>query len=181
MKKQLANIISSSRIAAAIALYFFSTVTAPFLVLYAFCGLTDAIDGPVARKTNSTSELGATLDTIGDVATYVAIAKILIAAHLVPLWVLLWFIGSAVAIIASGFVAHKRFGKFYIVHSLFGKIMGVFAFTLPFAFYFNLLVYCYCALCTSASISALESNIIQLKLKEYDPHVMALWQLKKHK
>ncbi len=179
MKKQLANIVSSSRILMGIALYFFSSVTGFFLALYTLCGFTDLIDGPIARKTNSTSEVGAFLDTAGDVITYVALAKILLAAHMVPVWVLIWFVTSAVGIVASGFVAKKRFGKFYIVHSLFGKIMGFFAFALPFALYYNIIFLCYCALCTSATISAVESNVIQLKLKEFNPDVMAIHQLKK--
>ena len=179
MKKQLANIVTSSRIMMGIALYFFSSVTGVFLTLYALCGFTDLIDGPIARKTNSSSELGAILDTAGDVITYVALAKILLVAHMVPVWVLIWFVTSALGIVVSGFVAKKRFGKFYIVHSLFGKIMGFFAFALPFAMYFNIIYVCYCALCTSATISAVESNVIQLRLKEYNPDVMSLHQLKK--
>lgn len=44
-----------------------------FLVLLAVSLLTDAFDGYLARKLNQTSELGARLDSWGDVLTYGAI------------------------------------------------------------------------------------------------------------
>ena len=82
MKKHLANIISLSRVAGAIALFFFNEISTAFLIIYVLCGITDLIDGPIARKTNSTSPLGATLDTVGDVATYLALTKVLIIKKL---------------------------------------------------------------------------------------------------
>ncbi len=176
MKKQLANIISSLRIAAGISLFFFTEVTPVFLAIYVICGITDVADGIIARKLQTQSDIGAILDTAGDVITYVAMAKILIAGGLVPVWVLVWFVISGVSILFSGIVAQRRFGKFNIVHSLFGKIMGFFAFALPFAYYFDILVYCYVAICVSATVSAVESSVIQLKLDEPDSTVSTIKQ-----
>ena len=96
MKKHLANIVSSSRIVGAIALFFCNSISNVFLAIYILCGFTDLIDGPIARKTNSTSLLGATLDTVGDVATYLALTKILIMKKLVPGWILAWILGAGV-------------------------------------------------------------------------------------
>jgi len=179
MKKYIADIITSSRIVLAIALFFFSEITPAYLIIYLICGITDAIDGPIARKLQTTSEHGALLDTVGDVLTYVSFAKIVIAKHLIPAWIIIWFVSAAVGILLSGVIAKVRFGKFYVVHSLFGKVMGFFAFLLPYAAYFDKTLLCCGAVCTAATISALESCIIQLRLKEFNPDIFSLHQLKK--
>ena len=109
MKKQLANIISLSRVAGSIVLFCCKSLSKTFLAVYIFCGLTDLIDGPVARKTNSTSTLGATLDTVGDVLTYLALTKILIVKKLVPWWILVWILSAGAVFGACTFISKKRF------------------------------------------------------------------------
>ena len=56
--KYIANIITGSRIVFSIALLFFPPLSSAFFVLYAAAGLTDMIDGTVARKTNTVSDFG---------------------------------------------------------------------------------------------------------------------------
>ena len=161
LKKQAANIISGSRIVVAVILFFFSEITGVFLTLYCYCGLSDLIDGPVARKTGFTSVVGAMLDTVGDLLTYLALAKIFILHKYVPLWVIIWMLGTAVGFAVSGFIALKRFGKFSLVHSLFGKFLGVSVFALPFAQKFNFGVIWMTVICAISSIAAIESIIIE--------------------
>ena len=159
----MANVITASRIVCAIILFFFQDVNGAFLAIYAYCGVSDLIDGPIARKTNSTSNLGALLDTIGDVATYVALARILLSKHLVPPWAVIWYVAAAVGILSGGLVAVARFRRFFVIHSLFGKIMGFFAFMMPFAYYADLLIPCFVAICSSATVSAAETVFITAK------------------
>ncbi|MCR4615163.1 MAG: CDP-alcohol phosphatidyltransferase family protein [Clostridiales bacterium] len=166
MKKQLANIITSARIIGAVVLFFFKDVNGAFLCIYAFCGLTDLIDGPVARKTQSESSAGALLDTVGDIATYVALAKILLSKHLVPSWVLCWYIPAAVSILCSGFIAFARFRHFFVIHSLFGKLMGLTAFLMPFALRFGIIIPCFVAMCVTATVSAIETAVITVKSED---------------
>ena len=166
MKKYLANMITSSRIVGAVVLFFFREVNGVFLGVYAFCGLTDLIDGPVARKTGSESAVGALLDTAGDVATYVALAKILLLRRLVPLWVLCWYIPAAAAILCAGFLALARFGRFFVVHSLFGKLMGATAFFMPFALHLGILIPCLAAMCVTATVSAVETAVLTVKSED---------------
>ena len=56
--KHIANIITGSRIVFSIALLLFPPLSSAFYVLYAAAGLTDMIDGTVARKTNTVSDFG---------------------------------------------------------------------------------------------------------------------------
>ena len=166
MKKQLPNFITGTRILGAIILFFFQEVNIPFLCVYSLCGFTDLIDGPLARRLKAESSMGALLDTVGDVATYVALAKILLSKHLVPAWALIWYVSAAAGIVGSGLIAVRRFHRFFIVHSLFGKLMGCFAFMMPFALSLELLIPCFVAVCTSATVSAVETAVITWKAKD---------------
>ena len=174
LKKQAANIISGSRIVVAGVLFCFSSITGWFLALYCYCGISDLVDGPVARKTGSTSALGAMLDTVGDILTYLALAKIFIQHKYVPTWVIIWMLCTAVGFAASGFIALKRFGKFSLVHSLFGKILGITVFLLPFAQKWNFGVIWMAVICTVSSIAAIESIIIESLSEELETNLTSI-------
>ena len=67
MKNQIANIITSCRIVSSIGMLFCPVLSARFWILYLFCGMTDMVDGTIARKTKAVSEFGARLDTVADI------------------------------------------------------------------------------------------------------------------
>lgn len=177
MKKHIPNIISSLRIAAATILFFFSTISGSFLSIYLFCGFTDFMDGFLARKFEVTSLIGAKLDTAGDVITYLSLAKILIFNHFIPTWFLAWLGFAIVGFVVSAVIAKKRFGKFYFVHSLFGKILGLSLFALPFFIsWFNEKI-ALSIVGLAASIGAVESIIIQTKSETAQLDVLSLKDL----
>lgn len=60
MRKQIANILTISRIVVSTILIYCPIFGVPFWILYSWCGLSDVLDGYVARKTDSASERGAT-------------------------------------------------------------------------------------------------------------------------
>ena len=63
----MANIITGIRIVLSVALLIFPALSPAFFVLYVAGGLSDMIDGAVARKTGTVSEFGSKLDTIADI------------------------------------------------------------------------------------------------------------------
>lgn len=62
----LPNILTSARIVCAALMPFFALPSTGFYVVYTFGGLTDAVDGTVARKLKLESEFGAKLDSVAD-------------------------------------------------------------------------------------------------------------------
>lgn len=69
------------------------------------------IDGAVARKTNTASELGAKLDTAADFIFAVASMIKLLPVMNIPRWIWLWIILIAIIKIVnliSGFVCRKK-------------------------------------------------------------------------
>lgn len=177
MKKHIPNIVSSLRIIAATALFFFTTISTSFLSIYLFCGFTDFIDGTLARKFDAASLLGAKLDTVGDVITYFSLAKILLFHNMIPLWFIIWASIAILGLFVSAIIAKKRFGKFYFVHSLFGKILGASLFALPFLISWFSTKIGLLAVCFIASIAAIESILIQIKSKTMHLDVLSLKNL----
>lgn len=179
LKKNLANIVSASRIAGSIVLFFMSDITNAFLAVYIFCGFTDIIDGPIARKTNNTSLIGATLDTVGDVLTYLALTKILIKKSLVPTWILIWILSAGAVFGIGAFISKHRFKKLYLPHTYLGKTFGLVVFVLPIAIKLTVGTIWMSVICAIASIHALELIYIQSKNATAEDFIATAFHVKK--
>ena len=127
----IANVITIFRIAASIVLLFCPVFSPAFYAFYIAAGLSDMLDGFVARKTDTVSKLGARLDTIADFVLVVVCLIKLLPILSIPAWLYIW-IGIIALIkvvnIISGFVVQKRF---VAVHSVMNKASGVLLFLLP--------------------------------------------------
>ena len=83
MIKNVANILTGFRILSSILLLFFPVFSETLYSIYLLCGLSDMIDGTIARKTNSASEFGAKLDTVADLLfVAVSMIKLLVTIHI---------------------------------------------------------------------------------------------------
>lgn len=126
-----ANIITGFRILCSIALLFCSPFSPPFYALYLVAGLTDMIDGLIARKTNTVSPFGARLDTAADFALVVVCLWKLLAKLAIPSWLWFWIGGIALikaVNVLSGYILQKRF---VVLHTAMNKVTGVLLFVLP--------------------------------------------------
>ena len=97
MKKQIANIITSCRILSSFGLLFCPVYSACFYGLYIFCGLTDMVDGTIARKTGAVSSFGARLDTVADFLFVIASFVKLVPVIRIPVWI--WGWAAAIAVV----------------------------------------------------------------------------------
>ena len=158
MKKQIANIITSSRILCSICLLFCPVFSVAFYIMYLFCGITDMVDGTIARKTNSVSETGARLDTVADIVfVAVCFAKILPLMQL-PFWLWLWIVAIAViktANIVWGLIRRK---KLVSVHTLLNKATGFLLFLFPLTLSFIEPMYSFVVVCFFAMLSAINEG-----------------------
>ena len=155
MKKHIANIITSSRIIFSLPLLFIPLSSVWFTILYLFCGLTDMIDGTIARKTNSVSGFGSKLDTVADLLFVMAsFIKILPAIRL-PWW--LWTWCGAIAIIKIGNFVWGYISKkhFISLHTVLNKVTGLLLFLLPLTLRFVKPIYSSAIVCFMATLSAI--------------------------
>ena len=155
MKKHIANIITGSRIAFSLPLLFIPLTSAWFYALYLLCGLSDMIDGTVARKTKCASEFGARLDTFSDFVFMVA-SLIRFVPHLnIPTWLWIW-IGIIVIIKLGGAVwGFIRTREFAFPHTVLNKVTGLLLFLLPLTISFIELTYTLPFVCTVATVAAI--------------------------
>ena len=127
----MANIITGLRILCSIALLPFPAFSPAFYALYIAAGISDILDGTVARKTGTVTEFGSKLDTVADfVLVFCCLIK-LIPILQFPTWLIIWIIVIAVikAInLISGYVMQ---GEFVALHSVMNKITGGLLFVLP--------------------------------------------------
>ena len=154
----MANIITGSRILTSIALLFFPTFSPAFYALYLAGGITDMIDGTVARKTGNVSEFGAKLDSIADIVFAVACLIKLLPVIIIPKWLYIW-IGIIALIriinIVSGFIMQKQF---VMLHTIMNKITGLMLFILPLTVPFIKIKYTAVPVCTVATFAAIQEG-----------------------
>ena len=156
MIKNVANLLTAFRILGSILLLFFPTFSVEFYTIYLLCGFSDMIDGTIARKTNSASELGAKIDTIADLAfVTVSLVKILPTIP-IPQWLWIWGIVIAIVKIGNilwGYVSKKQF---IALHTIMNKVTGLLLFLLPLTIPFWGLNYIAIAVCAIATLSAIQ-------------------------
>ena len=160
----MANIITLIRILCSIAILFCPVFSVAFYSLYIVAGLSDMIDGWVARRTNTDSELGAKLDTIADFVFVVVCLVKLLPIIDIPTWLYFW-IGIIAFIkiinIVSGHVVQRQF---VAVHSVMNKVTGILLFLLPLTFSFIDLRYSAMVVCIIATFAAVqEGHFIRIK------------------
>ena len=168
MKKHIANIITGSRIACSLPLLFIPLTSAWFYVLYLLCGLSDMIDGTVARRTSSANEFGARLDTVSDFV-FMSVALIKFLPHLhISVWLWIWIGVIAMMKLGNvvlGFVCTK---KFVSPHTVLNKIAGLLLFLLPVTISFVDLTYTLPIVCTIATVAAIHEVYYTYSEKKYD-------------
>lgn len=154
----MANIITIIRILCSIAILFCNVFSPAFYTLYIIAGVSDMVDGYVARKTNSVSELGARLDTIADFVFVVVCLIKLLPVLTIPSWLWIW-IGIIAFIkiinVISGFVVQK---KFVAIHSIANKITGLLLFVFPLTVSFIELKYSAFFVCIFATFAAIQEG-----------------------
>ena len=158
MKKQIANLITSCRILGGIGLLFCPVFSESFYGLYIFCGLTDMVDGTVARKTGAASSFGARLDTVADFLFVIASFVKLVPVLRIPVWIWVW-----VAVIAMGKLVTLVWGftkmkQMPSLHTIANKATGLCLFLLPLTMSFVDLRYTAPVVCAIATIAAIQEG-----------------------
>ncbi|MDF2926178.1 MAG: CDP-alcohol phosphatidyltransferase [Paenibacillaceae bacterium] len=160
--KHAANLISASRIFLALALFFSFRHTHLFFLLYVGCGLTDMLDGFVARKTGTQSELGARLDSIADIIFFTAAAAGIFSWMEKEILVFLpWIIATAILRGANMIIAAYKFRTFAILHTWGNKLTGFLLFITPLSVLYQQRVFLW-IVCAAAIISSAEECLIHM-------------------
>ncbi len=154
----MANIITVVRVICSIGMLFVPVFSPAFYALYITAGISDMIDGTIARKTGTVSDLGSKLDTAADLVL-VAVCLIKIIPVLdIPLWLIIWIAVIAlikVINIISGYAMRKQF---VAVHSVMNKLTGIVLFLLPLTISIIDLKYSAVFVCALATLAAIQEG-----------------------
>ena len=151
--------ITLSRIPMAVALPFVQSSPAVFWTLYLLCGLSDVLDGAVARSTGTVSRLGEKLDTIADIIFVAVWMLLFIPAIDVGRW--LWIWTGVIALIKvvnviSGLAMKKGF---VAKHTPANKATGLLLFLLPMVILLEVIKVPYIVLvCLLATFAAIQEG-----------------------
>ena len=158
MKKQIANIITSCRILGSIGLLFCPVFSDGFYVLYLFCGLTDMVDGSIARKTGTVSSFGARLDTVADFLFVIASFVKLVPVIRIPVWIWVWTAVIAMGKLVTLFWGFTQMKQMPSLHTIANKATGLCLFLLPLTMSFVDLQYTAPVVCVIATIAAIREG-----------------------
>ena len=122
--KRLPNVISALRIAGSIGLLFCNVTEWPFWTLYALCGISDMVDGWLARKLHAETKAGAILDSVADLSFVVCCAIRLLPLLSIPSWLWIWAGIIVVIKIVNQVSALVVFKRFCFPHTVANKWTG---------------------------------------------------------
>ena len=165
MLKHIPNILTILRfIFIPIILYFIFTGNYILgVVFFTISGITDVLDGFIARKFNLVSNFGKLMDPLADKLTQISVLACLVKVEIIPFWILvivilkelLMVVGASFLYGKDVVVYSKWYGKlatvlFYlaIVISLITKQLNLTGFWSNF----DLVIYCIALICTIFSL-----------------------------
>lgn len=178
MKRNLPNALSLLRLVGAVVLLGLVPLSPAYYAVFTLAGLTDALDGFLARRWGVCSQLGARLDSIGDLFFYGIMLLGTFPVLRLRLPVLCWY-GVAVVLlirIASYITGAVKFKCFTSIHTYGNKATGLLLFLLPYVLLGgDLLLRLYAVVVILvAGLSSLEEWIIHLRFQTYQKNRRSL-------
>ncbi|MEW9123471.1 MAG: CDP-alcohol phosphatidyltransferase family protein [Thermotaleaceae bacterium] len=154
--------MSISRIFLSLILIFVEPLGAAFYAIYVICGLSDIMDGFIARKSGTASSFGGKLDSIADMVMVGVFFIVLYPIVNPPIKIVIWIISIATIRFISMLIVLKKYKTFAILHTYGNKATGMILFVFPILLpYMNGLVLMY-TICVVAILSAIEELIIHV-------------------
>lgn len=154
----MANMITACRIVFSVILLWSPVFSPAFYGWYVLAGMTDMIDGAVARRSGADSDFGAKFDTAADIIFVAAAAYKLFPLMEMPRGIWSWIGGIAVIKvinIISGLVMQKQFVS---VHTVANKATGFLLFVLPLTLAVADIRYSSIPVCTMATFAAIQEG-----------------------
>ena len=182
LKKHIPNFITSLRILGTVCIIFLTPLEVPFFIAYTATGVTDVLDGLIARVTHSTSSFGARLDSVADLLFYtITLIKLLpILWARLPSYI--WIIVAVILILrtTSYIISAIKFHRFASHHTILNKATGVMVFAIP---YFLLtppsFATAFClAVCLIGFLSTSEDLYIHISTNTYDENVKTVFKIR---
>ena len=163
IKKNLANIITMMRVVLSLPLLLSEPLSPSFYILYCLCGLSDMVDGFVARRTNSESRFGERIDSLADIVfVAVCLCKLLPVIDL-PVWICVWAAVIALIKVVSVVIGFVLAHSFVALHSMMNKMTGFTLFLFPFLVCIKGINIVAASVCMLAYLHAIHDFLVVIK------------------
>lgn len=122
--KMVPNILTTLRMLLAIPIAVLIVKSQFSLVLWVafIAGVTDALDGWMARKFNAVSRYGSIMDPLSDKVLMVFSYAAFTVAGLVPVWFMILIALRDILIVAGALLYHRFYGHYEMEPSVTGKL-----------------------------------------------------------
>lgn len=135
------NIITIIRAIGAFGLLFFGVEDVAFWVIYFACGISDMLDGYLARKLHCESRTGALLDSLADIVFVACCCIKLIPALALPNWLWIWALVIVLIKVINQISALVIYKKCVFPHTIANKATGLLLFVgIPVTFFVESLI-----------------------------------------
>jgi CDP-diacylglycerol--glycerol-3-phosphate 3-phosphatidyltransferase len=175
--KYAASLITIGRIFGSFLLLFIKPFSVLFFIIYTLCGISDILDGYVARRTKTESKFGELLDSIADLIMTAVILVIFIPLLDLKYWMLFWIISIALIRFISIIAGYIKFHAIAFIHTYANKITGITFFCFPFIYLMFDLTVTVFIICCLASFSAVEELAINLYSKNLNRNTASILNL----
>ena len=175
----LANYISISRIVLSVLMLFTELSSALFFVIFILCGISDFLDGYVARNYGLNSDLGANLDSLADIIFFSCFLIVLFSQLKISYLVGSWIICIVLIKIVSFVIGYVKFHKLPLIHTYLYKITGALLVLFPFMLLFTSSNWILVILCFIATSAALEELIIIISSQKLDLNCKSIFKKSK--
>ena len=128
MLRHIPNIITSLRFLGAACLLLCNPSGAAFWVIYGLCGLSDMMDGYLARRLHAESKTGSVLDSVADICFIACCVIGLLPVIRIPTWLWIWAGGIVVIKLVNQVLALIVCKGFCFPHTAANKLTGLLLF-----------------------------------------------------
>jgi len=162
------DIITASRIIASLCLLAFAPFSVAWFALYAWCGISDVLDGLLARRMGAATPSGARFDSAADVVLVFAVALSCAPALHWQFWMAAWIVVIFAIRMATLVVCRIRFGRFSFVHTWANKATGAVLFLAVAVISLVGLPVAATVCCGFATLSSIEELILMARMPVFD-------------
>lgn len=156
--KNIANYISISRAIMSIMLAITETFSIAFYIIYIYCGISDILDGLIARKSKNESKIGARLDSVSDIIfVIVAMIKILPILNLTN-EIIIWLVFIVLIKIINVICSYFYYKKIVLPHTIANKITGFILFIALFIIVNTNVIIFEIIICSIATFAAVQEG-----------------------
>ena len=156
----VANYITLIRIILSVTLLFIPTFSNIFFIIYILTGLTDILDGLVARKLKIVSEFGDKFDTVADLVFVIVCFIKFVPIINIPYYFIIWIIIIALIKFINIILVVIIKNKFLSLHTGLNKMTGLLLFMLPMTLEIVNIKYSGLVVLVVATISAIYECIL---------------------